>query len=131
MDGRFVRVQPVPRKGHNAFFRGGQRWPNEGRVALVTPRLLAVLKAEPQLRVDTEVDSYDLEEDLPLLDIPAPTHVDPIAQAMEEKAKLDREKAALKAQLELESARKEIEELRKQLAAKTKADLPSETKKKA
>lgn len=129
MDGKLVRVRPMPRKGFDAFYRGGQRWPNEGRVALVTPRLLAVLKAEPLLSVDTDVDSYDLQEDLPLLDIPAPTHVDPIAQAMEEKAKLDREKAALKAQLELDSARREIEELRKQLAAKNKADAPDAKKK--
>lgn len=139
----------MPRKGFTAFFRGGQRWPNEGRVALVSPALLKILKAEAMLSVDTDVDPSEVDAEVeavmvkrsiseeearaivcPLLDIPAPTYVDPIAQAMDEKARLDREKAALKAQLELEAARKEIEDLRRQLASKNKADAP-EVKKKA
>lgn len=57
MDNRVVTVRAMPRPGYPAFWRGGHRWPSEGRTVCVTPELLKVLRSESLLSVDLEPES--------------------------------------------------------------------------
>jgi hydroxymethylpyrimidine/phosphomethylpyrimidine kinase len=106
-----VSVRAFDRPGFDGFCRGGRRWSSkESTFALVTPALLAVLKAEKMLAVDTGValDASALEL-VGRYDVPKQLVVDPIAVALDESRRLKAEKAALEALAENEKLKAEIE----------------------
>lgn len=129
---RITSVQAVARKGYEGFCRGGRRWPSsQPTLVVASPALLALLKAEQHLRVDSGVDpSGVVVESLPVLDAPAPTDIDENARALEEVAQLDRAIAAEKAKAVAAAKRLELEQLRKanEDSAKAEAAAKSEAK---
>lgn len=121
---RLASVQAVARNGYDGFCRGGRRWPSsEPTLVVASPALLALLKAEQHLRVDSGVDSVGVDIDsVPVLDVPPPTYVDENARALEEVAQLDREIAAEKAKAVAAAKRLELEQLRKANEEAAKAE---------
>lgn len=76
---RAVRVTAVVRPGHDGFYRAGQFWPSAegGRVAVVTERMLAALKSEPNLRVEVDPSDADVKlDDQDVLDVPIRESID-------------------------------------------------------
>ncbi len=115
------------REGFTGFFRGGVKWPSDlpGRFALVTPQLLAVLKAEKKLSIDTDPElpeDFDVEQ-LERLDVPPRTFIDHAALALDESKRLDREIAAEKARLENAKKAAELARLRAEREAAEKGEI--------
>lgn len=128
-----VSVRAFDRPGFDGFCRGGRKWSSkEDTLALVTPGLLAVLKAEKKmLAVDTgvELDAEALKL-VGRFDLPPRPALDPLAVAAEE-ARVRRAKLAeLEAMAAAEDENKRIAELEKRLALKPSASAPAAEKKK-
>jgi hypothetical protein len=90
-----VRVSSFDRKGYDGFSRAGQMWPSgEGRLAYVTPRMLAALKAEPMLKVDEHPDTTDVDLEAVRkqtgFDVPVRELVDENALAIDEVARIQK-----------------------------------------
>lgn len=66
-----IRVRAVERKGHDGMFRAGQFWPSQfdGRTCMASARLLACLRLEANLHVET-LSPEEVPPGLEHLDIP-------------------------------------------------------------
>jgi hypothetical protein len=66
-----VRVTASQRPGHSGFNRAGQFWPSdpEGRIALVSDRMLRAIQLEPMLRVELNPDGVS-RDGVEELDVP-------------------------------------------------------------
>lgn len=120
-----VSVRAMPRKGYDGFARGGRKWSSgEATFAFVTLPLLAILRAEPMIAVDSGVDLPDDVDPatIPHLDVPKRTFVDEGALALEEAKALDAAIAAEKAKAEVARKRAELAKLRASNAARESAE---------
>ena len=122
MKTRIVFVRAVPRQGHKMFCRGGHRWPEAGRLVVVTEELLSVLKAERMLAVDLEpmLDGEQQPEAgvLEYLDNRFDDRAwNASAAARAQNEQLRAEKAALEALAENEVLKKQVEEMRARVAS--------------
>ncbi|MGL4442647.1 MAG: hypothetical protein ACRCU1_03410 [Alsobacter sp.] len=120
MGTKLVKVRALPRPGFKAFFRGGHRWPEEGRVVRVSEELFDVLSKEIMLAKEMPAEGESpeagvLEYDDNRNDDRA--HNASHAQRMENE-RLKAEKAVLDSAGENERLRAEVEELRLKLSAK-------------
>lgn len=115
-----VRVEAPIRPGYSGFCRGGRRWTEEPTYALVSADLLAVLRAERMLRVDSGADlpAGMTVDQLQRFDLP-PRLVDEKAAALDEVRRLNEEIEREKAIAEAERKRAELAALR---SGKTKSD---------
>jgi hypothetical protein len=117
---RVIKVRSLPRPGFRAFFRGGHRWPVEGRVVRVSDELFAVLAAEDMLAKDPAPEGVEPEDGvLQYIDNRGDDRAHNAAYAARvEGERLLKEKAALELEQQNEALRKEVEELRAKVAAK-------------
>lgn len=124
METRVVHVRSVPRPGHRAFWRGGHRWPVEGRTVTVETPLLAVLKRETMLAVDLEPSDSPEAGVLAYVDNYAGDREHNDARALrEENEQLEARRKNLRAKLENERLKAEVAELEHQAELAKNADL--------
>lgn len=116
---KLVRVVSIERPGFSGFSRAGQMWPSDpdGRLAYVTPRMLAALKAEPMLRVDESPDTSGVDLNMlreqASLDVPVRELVDEDAIAVDDIARINREILALDARRKAEARRAVLERMKR------------------
>lgn len=111
--GRIVNVRALPRPGFNCFFRGGHRWPEDGRTVEVTDELFKVLRAEKMLAVETPSDEDEAKLEDKVLGLNIEYCSDPEHNATRGARE---ENVKLKAQLEAQSVLLENERLKAALA---------------
>lgn len=121
MKTKIVTIQAAP--GRKSFCRGGHRFPEEGRTVEVTEELLAVIDAEPYLKVSDPKGATPEAGILEFIDNYAHDRAhNASAGAREELERVKAETAALRAELELEEAKKARDEVKAALDAKKARD---------
>lgn len=126
-----VSVRAFERQGFDGFFRGGVKWPDTGRLAFVSGPLLAVLRSEKRLAVDTDPElpeEFD-ESDVDRFDLPPATDIDEGARAADEAKRIDRQIEEENARLNVAKKRAELEKLRQKRIQAEKAAGQAEAEK--
>lgn len=113
MEHQIFTVRAFPRQGFDCFFRGGHKWPVDGRTVFITEALYKVLRKERNLAVETpsEEDAAKVEPvPLDLVDnFCSDREHNDTREAREENSKL-------KAKLEVQTIAEENERLREALS---------------
>ena len=117
MSYKTVSVRALPRRGFSAFFRGGHRWPETGRVVNVSEELYRVLRAEPMVAVEPHDGASPEDGALELVDNYAGDREhNASASVREENARLHARAKVLEAAAENERLRARIAELEREAA---------------